>query len=248
MDPACAEAVELARAEAVAMAGGDVVGEHLGVVAEADRVVTHRFESTQPGYVGWHWSVTVVRAARAKAVTVNECVLLPGDTAVLAPEWLPWEDRVRPDDLGAGDLIPVPEHDPRLEPGYTDADKLISDIDLRQVVDELGLGRERVLSRFGRIDAAQRWYEGDGGPYTDIAKAAPAPCSTCGFAVPVSGLLGQSFGVCTNERTPFDGTTVSWDHGCGGHSDVQMVAVDSRSAGGDEPVHDTVTLDEVGTH
>src|SRR5690625_7001113 len=95
MDPACAEAVELARAEAIAMAGDDGVGEHLGVVAEADRVVTHRFASTHPGYVGWHWSVTVVRAARAKAATVNECVLLPGDTAVLAPEWVPWEDRVR---------------------------------------------------------------------------------------------------------------------------------------------------------
>src|SRR5690625_6464017 len=101
MDPACAEAVELARAEAVAMAGGDVVGEHLGVVAEADRVVTHRFESTQPGYVGWHWSVTVVRAARGKAVAANGWLRLPGAAAVLAPAGLPGGDGERRDALGA---------------------------------------------------------------------------------------------------------------------------------------------------
>ena len=53
-------------------------GEHLGVLAEADRVVHHLFACPHPGYRGWTWSVTLVRAARAKMPTVNEVVLLPG--------------------------------------------------------------------------------------------------------------------------------------------------------------------------
>jgi len=233
VDAVAANAVDEARAGAVEVGGPDAVGDHLGHVAEAERVVTHYFECLQPGYVGWRWAVTLVRAARARSVTVNECVLLPGSDAVLAPPWVPWEDRVTPDDLGPGDLLPVTDEDPRLEPGYTG----FADADTADVVDELGLGRVWVLSREGRSDAAARWFEGDGGPHTEIAKAAPGSCATCGFAVPLAGSLGQAFGVCTNERTPFDGKVVAHDHGCGGHSDVRLPAP-ADDAG--EPVVDTL--------
>src|SRR5699024_8433315 len=71
LDTIAAEAVDLARVAAVEEGGEDAVGEHLGVTAEAgERVVTHSFASTVPGYRDWRWAVTLVRAARAKSATV----------------------------------------------------------------------------------------------------------------------------------------------------------------------------------
>ncbi|WP_344320700.1 DUF3027 domain-containing protein [Streptomyces macrosporus] len=121
-DRLCAGAVELAREAAEEAAFPSKVGDHLGAVADGDRVVTHFFDCLEPGYRGWRWAVTVARASRARTVTVDETVLLPGPDALLAPEWVPWSERLRPGDLGPGDLLPTTADDPRLEPGYTDAD------------------------------------------------------------------------------------------------------------------------------
>jgi hypothetical protein len=115
-DDACAQAVDLARGAAEEMAGADRVGEHLGVTADGDRLVTHRFRCLDPAYRGWCWAVTVTRASRAKNVTVDESVLVPGDEAILAPDWVPWRERVLPGDLGVGDLLPAPPDDARLVP------------------------------------------------------------------------------------------------------------------------------------
>lgn len=121
-DRLCAEAVELAREAAAETAHPGTVGEHVRAVADADRVVTHLFECQEPGYRGWRWAVTVTRASRAKIVTVDETVLLPGPDALLAPEWVPWSERLRPGDLGPGDLLPSEAEDLRLEPGYSGED------------------------------------------------------------------------------------------------------------------------------
>ncbi|MFJ9347193.1 DUF3027 domain-containing protein [Streptomyces sp. NPDC101237] len=121
-DRLCAEAVDLARTAAEEAAAPGVVGEHAGVVAEGDRVVTHYFECKELGYRGWRWAVTVARASRAKLVTLDEVVLLPGSDALLAPEWVPWSERLRPGDMGPGDLLPTEAEDLRLEPGYTGED------------------------------------------------------------------------------------------------------------------------------
>ncbi len=233
-------AVELARQAAVAE-GGDTVGEHLGVRAEttvADepvRVATHAFASTLPGYVGWHWAVTVARTidgqgknqSAADGVTVDEVVLLPGDGALLAPVWVPWDERVRPGDLTPGDLLPPRPDDPRLVPGYVYND----DPAVEQVAFELGLGRERVLSRDGRLDAADRWYDGDRGPRSAMARHAPAPCGTCGFLVLLAGSLQAGFGVCANEVTDTDGQVVSVEYGCGAHSQAKVEQTPLGDAG-----------------
>jgi hypothetical protein len=220
LDAACAGAVDLARDAAVAAASTqESVGEHVGVEAEADRVATHYFASNDLGYRGWRWSVTVARASRARQVTVSEVALLPGEGAIVAPGWVPWDERVRPGDLGPGDLLPTSPDDARLQPGYTEVDD--AELDL---VDwwEPGLGRLRVLSPEGRDDAAERWYAGDQGPQTRIAQQAPATCATCGFLTPLGGRLRQLFGVCANEMVPDDGSVVSLDHGCGGHSEASV--------------------------
>ena len=81
-----ARAVDAARSALLESVDVVDVGEHLGHVGEDERVVTHFFACVRPGYKGWRWAVTVARAPRAKSVTVDEIVLLPGDEAIVAPE------------------------------------------------------------------------------------------------------------------------------------------------------------------
>lgn len=217
LDAICAEAVEAAR-EAVTEVAPEQLGAHVAAVAEADRVVTHLFEAQLPGYRGWRWAVTVTRVPRSRRVTVSETVLLPGPDALRPPEWVPWEERLAPGDLGVGDLLPTPPDDDRLVPGYL----LSDDPALEDVARELGLGRTRVMSRSGRAETAQRWYEGEHGPEAPISASAPpeARCGGCGFWLPLAGALRPLFGVCGNFYAPDDGAVVSADHGCGAHSEV----------------------------
>jgi hypothetical protein len=245
-DQACAEAVDLARSALTGEPGisAEAVGAHLGVEAVADRVVTHLFECLDPAYAGWRWAVTVVRAPRAKAVTVDESVLVPGSDALLAPEWVPWQDRLRPGDVGIGDLLPATADDERLVPFVvlegddavtdwfyprTDAD-FLAEAGPGEPSELPSPGRSRVLSMIGRDDTAQRWYDGDHGPRAALAHAAPAHCTTCGFFVPLSGGLGRLFGACGNSYAPDDGRVVSVDHGCGAHSEAIGTPAQTQAA------------------
>ncbi|MGN6598586.1 MAG: DUF3027 domain-containing protein [Actinomycetales bacterium] len=230
-------AVDLAREAALQEAAPGEVGEHLGTQVEAERVVTHFFACDLEGYGGWRWSVTLARAPRSKTATVDEVVLLPGPDALLPPAWVPWDQRVRPGDLGPGDLLPTAPDDPRLVPGYA----ATGDEDEDAVATgELGLGRPRVLSREGRDEAAERWYDGPAGPHAPEAEAAAAAlrCGSCGFLTLLAGSLRQVFGVCANEWSPSDGRVVSFDHGCGAHSET-VVPVSAQHV--DPPI-----LDELG--
>ena len=213
-------AVDLARvaAEDIAEHPSDV-GEHLGTVVEGERLVSHLFACAAPGYRGWRWTVTLARVPRGRAATVCEVELLPGDDAILASTWLPWSERLRPGDLGPGDVLPLIADDDRLEQGYESTGDADADA---MAVFELGLGRERVLSPHGRALAAERWYTGSHGPTTPGAVAASAPCSTCGFLVLMAGSLRTEFGVCANEWSDDDGRVVSMDHGCGAHSQTDV--------------------------
>jgi hypothetical protein len=241
-DAALSAATDVARAALAEEIADSEIGEHLGIQAEAERVVTHFFAATVPGYAGWRWAVTVTRAPRQKVVTINEVVLLPGDDALTAPEWVPWKDRIAKGDLGPGDLVPVAEDDLRLVAGYLNGDDVLDGPaarEVREVTRELGLGRERVLSIEGREDAAERWITGDNGPDAPIAQAAPAHCGSCGFLVRLSGPLATMFGVCANASSPSDGQAVSFDHGCGAHSDVRVEASQHQ------PVSLTPVLDTI---
>jgi hypothetical protein len=221
-DQVLADAVETAR-QGLDVVDPEHVGAHLGVVAEGERLVTHFFECGLPGYRGWRWAVTVTRIPRSKQVTICESALLPGPDALRAPEWVPWQERLQPGDLGVGDLLPTAPDDDRLAPAYV----LSDDPAVEEVSWELGLGRVRVLSRDGRLDAAQRWYDGERGPNAPISVAAPsaARCGSCGFYLQLAGSLRQAFGVCGNEYAPDDAQVVSVDHGCGAHSEVLVEQV-----------------------
>lgn len=205
---------ELARTAAIETAGDAAhVGDLLSTETDDDGYTTVRFASHLKGYAGWVWAV-VLTGADAEP-TVCESYLLPGDGALLAPEWVPWEDRVRPGDLDAHMVLPYIADDPRLVPGYTAA--IGDDVDEMEIF-EFGLGRERVLAPEGREAAAERWYRGSHGPTAASAVASTAPCSTCAFFIPLTGSMRMVFGVCANEWSPSDGRVVSVDHGCGAHS------------------------------
>jgi hypothetical protein len=245
-DATCLAAVDLAREAAVDTAEAIGVGEYLGAQADDDRVVSHFFACPHPAYTGWRWSVTVARASRAKVVTIDEVVLLPGEGALLSRQWVPWAERIQPGDVTPGLLMPAPEDDLRLEPGYTggesaaDADPAEASM-ARAVVAELGLGRERVLSRTGRDEATERWLQGDGGPDNQMTKLAPGVCETCGFFVRLQGSMGLLFGACANSYSPSDAAVVSVDHGCGAHSSVPQ---EDRAEELPAPVWETIEWDE----
>ena len=69
------------------------IGPAAGYLLEDDGSVSLRFQNRLPGYPGWYWTVTVARVDDADP-TVLEVELMPGDGALLAPEWVPWAERL----------------------------------------------------------------------------------------------------------------------------------------------------------
>lgn len=199
------------------------IGEHAGVVQEGERVVTHAFVCLLPGYRGWFWTVTLSRVPRGRKGTVDEVSLRPGPDALLAPEWVPWADRLRPGDVSGTDRLPYNPDDANLqanEPMLTQGFEATG-VDADEVAQfELGLGRARVLSNHGRREAFQRWYHSDAGPDNQATRSAKAACATCGYLLHMGGSARQLFGACANEWSTFDGRVVSLDHGCGAHSET----------------------------
>jgi len=69
------------------------VGELVSQTDEGEGVTTLEFAATMSGYPGWHWTVSVAEVDD-EAPTVLEAELLPGDGALLAPDWVPWSERL----------------------------------------------------------------------------------------------------------------------------------------------------------
>jgi len=212
------DAAALARSAAIEDAKNkDYVGELLSIDSDDDHLASYLFSASLPGYVGWRWAVTIAKVDGGSP-TICDVVLLPGPDSILAPEWIPYSNRITADDVVAGTIVPTEPDDARLVPGSS---VLPSDeeLDLHELF-ELGAGRLRVLSIEGRDQAAKRWIEGDRGPDAEIARLAPKNCGSCGFYLPISGSLRQAFGVCANAISPEDARVVSVNHGCGAHSEA----------------------------
>ncbi len=216
------DAQDIARDAALADAEfASQVGVFVSVdFADENRVASYLFEADLPGYKGWRWCVTVAKVDEDSAPTVCDVVVLPGPDSLLAPEWIEYRDRIQPEDIQPGIIVPSALDDTRLVPGVN---ALVQDEELDAVqVFDLGLSRPRVLSIEGRDQASKRWYAGDRGPNTPLAQGAPKPCASCGFFIPIAGSMRSAFGVCANAIAPDDARVVSVDHGCGAHSEATL--------------------------
>ncbi len=69
------------------------IGFLVEVLDEGDSTESYLFESKLKGYVGWRWSVTVY-APEGQEPTVSEVLLMPGVDSLVAPDWVPWSERL----------------------------------------------------------------------------------------------------------------------------------------------------------
>ncbi|TFD11628.1 DUF3027 domain-containing protein [Cryobacterium sp. TMT4-10] len=87
-------AVDQARAALLEITPADTVGEPLGHIVEGEHVLSLLFDCNLPGYPGWRWTVSLSRVDEDSEPSVLEAELTPGDDALIAPEWVPWSDRL----------------------------------------------------------------------------------------------------------------------------------------------------------
>jgi hypothetical protein len=81
-----------ARQAAVEFANSHSVGDFLAVIDEGDNVRTYLFESKLKGYVGWQISVSIF--SDGEDTSISEVNLMPGENSLLAPNWVPWSERL----------------------------------------------------------------------------------------------------------------------------------------------------------
>jgi hypothetical protein len=69
------------------------VGPFIETIDEGDDTFSYLFKSELKGYVDWRWSVTIYQPEGAEP-TLSEFVLLPGSESLVAPDWIPWSERL----------------------------------------------------------------------------------------------------------------------------------------------------------
>ena len=112
-------AQEIARNAAIADAEQpSQVGAFISVDIDSEnRVSTFLFEADLAGYKGWRWCVTVAEVEDGATPTICDVVVLPGPDSLIAPEWIEYRDRILPEDIQPGVIVPSILDDTRLAPG-----------------------------------------------------------------------------------------------------------------------------------
>ncbi|MHA3723384.1 DUF3027 domain-containing protein [Leucobacter sp. HY1910] len=93
-DPELLAARAVARRALEEITDARSIGAESGHEVHEERLVTLFFECRLEGYPGWRWAATLTRVDSDAAVNVLEVELLPGEGAVIAPEWVPWSERL----------------------------------------------------------------------------------------------------------------------------------------------------------
>jgi len=96
--------VDRARQALTEITPAETIGDCVGSTVEGEHVLSLLFASKLAGYPDWRWTVTLSRISEDDEPTVLEVELLPGEGSVLAPEWVPWADRVVPEVIDEDDL------------------------------------------------------------------------------------------------------------------------------------------------
>lgn len=114
-DEVLASALDQARSALELITPADTIGEPLGYIVEGEHVLSLLFDCLMTGYPGWRWTVSLSRVDGDAAPQVLETELTPGDDALLAPEWVPWIDRLADakvaEELAAAELAGDDEFD-----------------------------------------------------------------------------------------------------------------------------------------
>lgn len=84
---------DLARSALLDITPESTIGDAAGYTVEGEHVLSLRFENRMLGYPGWFWTVTIARVEGSEP-TVLETELMPGENALLAPDWVPWAERL----------------------------------------------------------------------------------------------------------------------------------------------------------
>ncbi len=103
------------------------VGDFVVATQAAENVVDFRFASHITGYEGWQWSITLYHDVEADRWTIDESCLVPTSEALLAPEWIPWKDRLIPSDISPTDVLGTEPDDNRLEPGANEETLVVAE-------------------------------------------------------------------------------------------------------------------------
>lgn len=125
---------DLARAALLDITPAETIGEPVGHRVLEDHVLSLYFECTLPGYPGWHWTVSLSRIDENAEPYVLETELTPGEGALLAPDWVPWSERLA-DYRAAQELAAAQAADSAAATDDDDDD--IDEDDLDDDVDEL---------------------------------------------------------------------------------------------------------------
>ena len=85
--------VELARRALLEVTPESTVGAVVDTVDEGEGVVSVLFANRMPGYPGWRWTVSIAHV-EGDEPTVLEVELMPGEGSLVAPDWVPWSERL----------------------------------------------------------------------------------------------------------------------------------------------------------
>jgi len=136
-EPVEAQLVDLARAGLLEITREATIGDLVSESTDDEGVSTVLFASAMPGYPDWRWTVSLATLP-GEAPTVLEAELMPGEGAILAPDWVPWADRledykaaqaaIAAGELAAGDAAELGDDEDELDADdLDDADDLEDD-------------------------------------------------------------------------------------------------------------------------
>jgi len=84
---------DLARQALLEITPAETIGEYVGTTDEGDGVISVLLASAMPGYPDWNWTVSIAQLP-GEQPSVLETELMPAEGALLAPDWVPWSERL----------------------------------------------------------------------------------------------------------------------------------------------------------
>lgn len=153
--------VDLARRALLEVTSAETVGSVAGHLVEDEHVLTLLFAADLSGYPGWHWSVTIARVDDGEP-TVLETELMPGESALLAPDWVPWSERLADyraaQEAAAAAAAEAAEDEARDEEELGDEDA--EDVDEDEIDDDADLDDDAELDAAFGHDAGDDAFDG----------------------------------------------------------------------------------------